>query len=103
MRSRRPPSPNATGTRFSGQALVLFALFLLVLLGASALAIDYANWLLTDRRLQNNADHAALAGASAFQEDFSKAACLTTPTQPQCVGARAQAWASLNQDVNRGP
>ena len=42
--------------RSRGQALVLFALFLLVLLGASALAIDYANWLLTDRRLQNNAN-----------------------------------------------
>lgn len=103
MRSRRPHPSSPSGTRFNGQALVLFALFLLVLLGASALAIDYANWLLTDRRLQNNADHAALAGASAFQQNFSQAACLSTPTQPDCLNARAQAWASLDQDVDRGP
>ena len=48
----------------AGQVLVLFVLFLLVLLGVSAVGIDYATWLLTDRNLQNTADHAALAGAS---------------------------------------
>jgi len=35
---------------------VLFALFLLALLGISALAIDYASWLVVDRNLQNVAD-----------------------------------------------
>src|SRR5205823_10894576 len=49
-----------------GQVLVLFVLFLFVLLAVSALGVDYANWLLTDRRLQNVSDHAALAGASQF-------------------------------------
>ena len=55
--------------RATGQTLVLFALFLTVLLGVSALAIDYAHWLLTDRTLQNASDHAALAGASVFGQD----------------------------------
>jgi hypothetical protein len=83
-----------------GQALVLFALFLLVLLGASALAIDYANWLLIDRRLQNVADHAALAGASVFDQSSLQTDCGANPTL--CGNARAQAWASLSQDLSLG-
>ena len=59
----------AARPRGAGQVLVLFVLFLLVLLGISALAVDYASWLLTDRNLQNVADHAALAGASEFQDN----------------------------------
>ena len=80
-----------------GQALVLFALFLLVLLGASAVAIDYANWLLTDRRLQNVADHAALAGAAMFDQSSQQPSCGSNPAL--CNDARAQAWESLNQDL----
>jgi hypothetical protein len=86
-----------------GQALVLFALFLLVLLGASALAIDYANWLLTDRRLQNIADHAALAGAAMFEDRFAPGNCSGGSGQAQCDSARAQAWTSLNADLGPGP
>jgi Flp pilus assembly protein TadG len=83
-----------------GQALVLFALFLIVLLGASALAIDYANWLLTDRRLQNVADHAALAGAAMFDQSSQQPDCGSNPAL--CNSARAQAWASLSQDLSLG-
>lgn len=79
---------------------MLFALFLLVLLGAAALAVDYANWLLTDRQLQNVSDHAALAGASVFDSDTLDTACGSNPAL--CGNARAQAWASLNQDLPLG-
>jgi hypothetical protein len=77
-------------------------LFLLVLLGASA-AIDYANWLLTDRRLQNVADHAALAGAAMFEDRFAPGSCASGLGKAQCDLARAQAWQSLDQDLAPGP
>ena len=80
--------------RSPGQVLVLFVLFLLVLLGVSALAIDYAGWLLTDRNLQNSADHAALAGASEFRQRASQGVC--SGGNPQCIEARTQMWTSLN-------
>jgi hypothetical protein len=86
-----------------GQALVLFAIFLVVLLGAAALAIDYANWLLTDRALQNVTDHAALSGASVFRQTVGGTNCREDPTSGDCeVAARTQAWTSLNQDLSLG-
>jgi len=85
-----------------GQALVLFVLFLLVLLGVSALGIDYANWLLTDRRLQNVADHVALAGASAFDRR-DPAAVFTCASNPaKCGNAREQAWTAFSQELDLG-
>lgn len=85
-----------------GQVLVLFCLFLIVLLGISALAIDYASWLLTDRYLQNVADHAALAGASEFRERQSQGSCSSGLGQQNCVDARAQMWTSLNEELKLG-
>ena len=85
-----------------GQVLVLFSLFLLVLLGISALAIDYASWLLVDRNLQNVADHAALAGASAFDQRLSQGSCAGGAGQLKCEAARAQAWASISDELNLG-
>lgn len=85
-----------------GQVLVLFVLFLLVLLGISALAIDYASWLLTDRYLQNVADHAALAGASEFRERQSQGNCSGGIGQQNCIDARAQMWTSLNEELKLG-
>src|SRR6266496_2904553 len=82
-----------------GQVLVLFVLFLLSLLGVSALAVDYASWLLVDRNLQNVADHAALAGASAFDDRTSQGSCSGGLGQARCINARAQAWTSLNFGV----
>ena len=85
-----------------GQVLVLFVLFLLVLLGISALAIDYGSWLLTDRALQNVADHAALAGAAAFDDRTSQGNCSGGSGAAQCIAGREQAWASLNNDLALG-
>lgn len=81
-----------------GQVLVLFVLFLLVLLGISALAIDYASWLLVDRNLQNTADHAALAGASEFQDRSTATDC----SGMKCSNARILAWTSLNAELGLG-
>jgi hypothetical protein len=78
----------------------MFVLFLLVLLGISALAIDYASWLLTDRALQNISDHAALAGASQFDDrTIASANCDGGLGQPHCNDARRQAWASLSNEL----
>ena len=85
-----------------GQVLVLFTLFLLVLLGISALAVDYASWLLTDRALQNAADHAALAGAAEFNDRTAQENCLGGLGTAKCVAARAQAWTSLNNELGLG-
>jgi hypothetical protein len=86
-----------------GQALVLFALFLLVLLGISALAVDYANWLLIDRRMQNVSDHASLAGASVFKQTISGTNCKEDPDNFNCqVAARTLAWTSLNDELDLG-
>jgi Flp pilus assembly protein TadG len=57
--------------RVAGQVLVLFALFLPVLLGFAAIAIDLGRFEMDRRFLQNAADAAALAGASALIEGAS--------------------------------
>jgi hypothetical protein len=82
-----------------GQVLVLFVLFLLVLLGVSALGIDYAGWLLTDRYLQNAADHAALAGASQFDDRTVQGTCSGGSGNLMCVDARSLAWTSLSNEL----
>lgn len=85
-----------------GQTLVIFALFLTVLLGVSALAVDYANWLLTDRQLVNISDHASLAGASVFSQNVNQGSCSASPGAQLCVDARTHAWTSLSQDLDLG-
>jgi hypothetical protein len=52
-----------------GQSLVLTVLFLVVLMGMCALVLDVGSWYRADRKLQANADAAALAGAQALPED----------------------------------
>ena len=90
----------SAGPRSAGQVLVMFVLFLLVLLGISALAIDYASWLLTDRALQNISDHAALAGASQFDDrTIASANCSGGLGQPHCNDARKQSWKSLSNEL----
>jgi hypothetical protein len=84
-----------------GQVLPLFALFLVVLLGAAALAVDYGSWLLTDRALQNVADHAALAGASQFSQRQTQGSC-SGAGAVQCADALAHAWSSVSADLGLG-
>ena len=83
----------APGEKQKGQVLALFAMFLIVLLGATAVTIDYGTWLKVRRDYQNFADAAVLAG-SAF---------LSRPvTGPKQELARRAAWDSLNTQLNLG-
>jgi Flp pilus assembly protein TadG len=73
-----------------GQILVLFAFVLVALLGASALAVDYASWLLGRRTLQNVTDAAALAGSRQLA---TAGACGALAAREAC--ARQDAWRSI--------
>ena len=57
-----------------GQALVIVAFGIIALLGAAGLAVDVGSWYLTGQKLQNAADAAALAGATALPTSTSSAA-----------------------------
>jgi len=52
-----------------GQAIVLMAISLTVLMGMAALVLDVGLWMRSDRRLQQTADAAALAGAQMLPAD----------------------------------
>jgi hypothetical protein len=56
-----------------GQALVLTVVFLVALTAMSALVLDVGSWYRADRKLQANADAAALAGAQALPENPAEA------------------------------
>jgi hypothetical protein len=53
----------------SGQAFVLVAVFLVVLMGFAAAAVDVGAWYRAHRHLQATVDSAAKAGAQALPED----------------------------------
>ncbi len=74
-----------------GQVLVIFALLLIVLLGATALAFDYGSWLKVRRDYQNAADAATLAGAAHLSRPLSST---------KHVDARQAAWDSLNSQLS---
>jgi len=82
--------------RAGGQVLVIFALFLVVLLGAAALTIDYGNWLKARRDYQNYADAAVLAGAGFLTRPLNDP-CVGSKPKHQC--AREAAWASLEKQL----
>jgi Putative Flp pilus-assembly TadE/G-like len=67
-----------------GQSLVLSLLFLTVLMGMAALVIDVGAWYRADRKLQANADAAALAGAQEL------------PLNPAAAQAAALDYANTN-------
>jgi hypothetical protein len=72
-----------------GQVLVLAMLAMAVLLGVSALAVDYGRWLVAKRDLQNEADAAVLAGAGFLE---------TGSTGEQAL-ARQAAWVSIRDEL----
>lgn len=59
-----------------GQSLVMTVVFLVVLVGATALTIDFGAWYRQQRQAQATADAAALAGAQALPTDPSQALSL---------------------------
>ncbi len=70
----RKLGPSIRGER--GQALVIFALALVALLGMAALVLDVGSWFRAQRRLQAVADAAVLAGAQALPYDAGTANAL---------------------------
>ena len=67
---------SSTRSRESGQVVVLLLVFLVVLLGIAAAAIDVGSWYRADRALQSSVDSAALAGAQALPDDPGGAGAL---------------------------
>ena len=63
----------AVGDGQAGQTLPLFVVFLVVLLGMCALAIDVGFWAQGKRSTQNSADASALAGAAFLGVNWSTA------------------------------
>jgi len=67
-----------------GQSLVLSLLFLTVLVGMAVMVVDFGSWYRADRKLQANADAAALAGAQEL------------PASAAAAEAAALAYADTN-------
>jgi uncharacterized membrane protein len=61
-----------------GQSLALITVFMMVLLGACALAIDVGSWYQAKRAAQASADASALAGASQLPAGWSYAQTAAT-------------------------
>ena len=76
-----------------GQVLALFALFLVVLIGATAVTVDYGTWLKSRRDYQNVADAAVLAGGGFLSRPIDN-------TKREF--ARRAAWDSLNAQLSLG-
>lgn len=91
---RRPHSPQRHPER--GVVIIWTAFFLMVMLGFVAVGIDVAKLMTTRTQLQNAADAAALAGASAL--DMSTGAIVQDTAR-----IRAQAVAALNKAFTDGP
>jgi Flp pilus assembly protein TadG len=68
----------------AGQAVVLSAVWMVVLLGMAGLVIDVGSWYRDQRNLQSDADAAALAGAQELPDDTASA------------GVMAQSYATKN-------
>jgi hypothetical protein len=58
--------------------MLLTLVFMTVILGMAAAVVDVGAWYRTHRQMQNNADAAALAGATALPENTGQAADLAT-------------------------
>jgi len=76
-----------------GQVLALFAIFLVVLIGATAVTVDYGTWLKARRDYQNVADAAVLAGGGFLSRPIDN-------TKREL--ARHAAWDSLNAQLGLG-
>src|SRR6266568_1897027 len=80
-----------SGSRSQRGAIIIWlALFLLVLIGVTSLGVDMAKVMAAHTQLQNAADAAALAGASAIDPGTGK-------ISPDTAIVRAQSIASYNE------
>lgn len=97
-RSQRPPAANERGA-----VLVWFALFLLVILAFTALGTDVAKLMVTHTQLQNAADAAALAGASAVDAHSGAIVPSTAVARARSVAALDKAYVEDPQPVELDP
>ncbi len=88
---RRVNQPDDRPERSRGAVIVWLALFLLMVLGLASLGIDMAKLMTTRTQLQNAADAAALAGASAVDPTTGTLdpALAAERAQLVCVGNKA--------------
>lgn len=91
----RPIESKEPNGRERGVVIIWIAFFMLLMLGFIAIGIDVAKLMATRTELQNAADAAALAGASAI--DFTKGTL-----KPDTAIAQAQAAAAANQAFKNG-
>ncbi len=78
----------------SGNATLLVALGMPVLIGSSGLAVDTAQWYMWKREIQFAADQAALAGAWARSDDDSRSSYVTRARQE--FGANVSTTTTIN-------
>jgi Putative Flp pilus-assembly TadE/G-like len=88
---------NAKDSR--GQAAVLTILFLTVLIGASAMALDVGSWFHAKRELQARVDAAALAGAQGLPTGTSTAQALAIQYAAENGGALDTSGISFQTQV----
>src|SRR5262249_8391495 len=92
MRARLRSAAALARSRESGQILILFAVFLVVLMVLAGSAFDYASIVIDDARLQNAVDAAALAGS----DSLSRNATLPNQIQKAIASQTAVAYLQLN-------
>jgi putative Flp pilus-assembly TadE/G-like protein len=85
--------------REDGQAAVLTVVFLIVLLGMSAMAIDVGTWYHEKRALQAQADAAALAGAQVIPDDPGQATALAIDYASKNGGVLTAGGITFTKDV----
>jgi Flp pilus assembly protein TadG len=82
----------------SGVVIVIVAIALIVLLAFAGLAIDVGHVMVVRNELQNAADAAALAGASAFYPHTPTSA----PTPPNWTAAETTATSAIQLNKSEG-
>ena len=98
---------NCRTNRLRGVAAVQVLVLLGVLLGFAALAIDVGNIYVVKGELQNGADAAALAGASAFADDYLRREAYgdepewAAESVTSVAVDRSVAWAARNKAASR--
>src|SRR5438445_13721590 len=75
-----------------GAIIIWLAVFLLVLIGITSLGIDMAKLMATHTQLQNAADAAALAGASAIDAATGNVIADSAVVRAQTIGAFNKAF-----------
>src|SRR5262245_20555312 len=82
-----------------GQAMILTLVFMTVILGMAAAVVDVGAWYRTHRQMQNNADAAALAGATALPENTGQSATLAVDYAARNGGGVAGSDITFSSDV----